>query len=210
MFYKTQRAQDIPLRYKIRPISPCIHRPFPCGVFHCSLVTRHTNNEPLICSVAVSIMLYPLSLKQNKGSSVARHKGTKEHATIEQPMDIGPYVHLRHISHDTYDLPHLINFVLFQVTAQATCLTLTAMSVDRYQAIVHPLKSLRTRTTKTAAIISLSIWTCKYALPKIVMVVVVVVVVGVVVVVVVVTAAVAVEEEEEQMKYRCCLWSCCC
>ncbi|XP_072028786.1 G-protein coupled receptor 54-like [Amphiura filiformis] len=45
------------------------------------------------------------------------------------------------------------------VTAQATCLTLTAMSVDRYQAIVHPLKSLRTRTTKLAAIISASIWT---------------------------------------------------
>ena len=49
-----------------------------------------------------------------------------------------------------------------QVSAHATCLTLTAMSVDRYQAIVHPLKSLRTRTTKAASVVSLCVWSCKF------------------------------------------------
>ncbi|XP_030845804.1 G-protein coupled receptor 54-like [Strongylocentrotus purpuratus] len=49
-------------------------------------------------------------------------------------------------------------FFMMQVTAQATCLTLTAMSVDRYKAIVRPLQSLKTRTTRAAVIINVCIW----------------------------------------------------
>ncbi|XP_071503853.1 G-protein coupled receptor 54-like [Diadema antillarum] len=49
-------------------------------------------------------------------------------------------------------------FFMMQVTAQATCLTLTAMSVDRYKAIVRPLQSLKTRTTRAALIINVCIW----------------------------------------------------
>ena len=30
-------------------LRPCIHRLFPCGVCPCSLLTRHTDNEPLFC-----------------------------------------------------------------------------------------------------------------------------------------------------------------
>ena len=60
---------------------------------------------------------------------------------------------------------HLIFSVLSsnsQVSAQSTCITLTAMSVDRYQAIVYPLKSLRNRTPQIALVVSVGIWTCKY------------------------------------------------
>ncbi|XP_041478034.1 G-protein coupled receptor 54-like [Lytechinus variegatus] len=51
-------------------------------------------------------------------------------------------------------------FYMMQVSAQATCITLTAMSVDRYQAIVYPLKSLRNRTPQIALLVSIGIWTC--------------------------------------------------
>ncbi|XP_071803783.1 G-protein coupled receptor 54-like [Asterias amurensis] len=49
-------------------------------------------------------------------------------------------------------------FYMMQVTGQCTCLTLTAMSVDRYQAIVHPIKSLKSRTTRVACIVNMCIW----------------------------------------------------
>ncbi|XP_022096747.1 uncharacterized protein LOC110982564 [Acanthaster planci] len=49
-------------------------------------------------------------------------------------------------------------YYLQLVTAQATCFLLTAMSVDRFHAIVRPLKSLRTRTLQMAVLISVSIW----------------------------------------------------
>ena len=45
-------------------------------------------------------------------------------------------------------------------------MTLTAMSVDRYQAIVHPLRSLKTRTTKLAIIVCMAIWTSKKLYPN--------------------------------------------
>ncbi|XP_071497676.1 G-protein coupled receptor 54-like [Diadema antillarum] len=51
-------------------------------------------------------------------------------------------------------------FQLIHVSAQATCITLTAMSVDRYQAIVYPLRSLRSRTPQIALLVSIGIWTC--------------------------------------------------
>lgn len=44
------------------------------------------------------------------------------------------------------------------VTVQATCVTLTAMSVDRYILIVHAVKSRTTRTTNKAVFINVSIW----------------------------------------------------
>ncbi|KAM9329817.1 G-protein coupled receptor 54-like [Gastrophryne carolinensis] len=53
---------------------------------------------------------------------------------------------------------------LQQVTAQATCITLTAMSVDRCYVTVYPLQSLRRRTPRLAMAISLGIWIGSFAL----------------------------------------------
>ncbi|KAM6948297.1 KISS1 receptor a [Aplochiton taeniatus] len=47
---------------------------------------------------------------------------------------------------------------LQQVTVQATCITLTAMSGDRCYVTVYPLKSLRHRTPRVAVIVSVCIW----------------------------------------------------
>ncbi|KAL4656132.1 G-protein coupled receptor 54-like [Arapaima gigas] len=65
-----------------------------------------------------------------------------------------------------YPLPSWIfgdfmcKFVAFlqQVTVQATCITLTAMSGDRCYATVYPLKSLHHRTPRVAMIVSICIW----------------------------------------------------
>ncbi|XP_070566046.1 G-protein coupled receptor 54-like [Ptychodera flava] len=50
------------------------------------------------------------------------------------------------------------SFYLIHVTVQATCITLTAMMVDRYYAIAHPLKSLKTRTPTVAMMVSAGVW----------------------------------------------------
>ncbi|XP_043938427.1 G-protein coupled receptor 54-like [Protopterus annectens] len=47
---------------------------------------------------------------------------------------------------------------LQQVTVQATCITLTAMSMDRCYATLYPLQSLRHRTPRVAMAVSLGIW----------------------------------------------------
>ena len=56
-----------------------------CSLVACTLVTHHTDNEPLIClvQVAVSIILYPLSITTihylcgaSQGNKGTRHKGT--------------------------------------------------------------------------------------------------------------------------------------
>uniref|UniRef100_A0A6J0U0W1 G-protein coupled receptor 54-like isoform X1 n=1 Tax=Pogona vitticeps TaxID=103695 RepID=A0A6J0U0W1_9SAUR len=47
---------------------------------------------------------------------------------------------------------------LQQVTVQATCITLMAMSVDRCYATLYPLQSLRYRTPQIAMAISIAIW----------------------------------------------------
>nr|XP_032822082.1 G-protein coupled receptor 54-like isoform X2 [Petromyzon marinus] len=47
---------------------------------------------------------------------------------------------------------------LQQVTVQATCMTLTAMSVDRCYVTVYPIRSLQHRTPCLAACISIGIW----------------------------------------------------
>ncbi|MBN3297834.1 GPR54 protein, partial [Amia calva] len=57
----------------------------------------------------------------------------------------------------------LVNY-LQQVTAQATCITLTAMSVDRCYATVYPLQSLRHRTPRMAMAVSVGIWIGSFAL----------------------------------------------
>ncbi|KAJ8029096.1 G-protein coupled receptor 54 [Holothuria leucospilota] len=44
------------------------------------------------------------------------------------------------------------------VTVQATCLTLTVMTIDRYNLIVHAVKSRNTRTTTRAAVFNIFIW----------------------------------------------------
>ncbi|RXM28312.1 G-protein coupled receptor 54 [Acipenser ruthenus] len=48
--------------------------------------------------------------------------------------------------------------IIFLVTVQATCITLTAMSADRCYATVYPLKSLRHRTPRVAMAVSICIW----------------------------------------------------
>ncbi|MEE6487512.1 hypothetical protein FKM82_014928 [Ascaphus truei] len=50
-----------------------------------------------------------------------------------------------------------VNYIQ-QVSVQATCVTLTAMSVDRWYVTVFPLRSLRQRTPRVAAAVSLGIW----------------------------------------------------
>ncbi|KAJ8408335.1 hypothetical protein AAFF_G00257490 [Aldrovandia affinis] len=45
-----------------------------------------------------------------------------------------------------------------QVSAQATCVTLMAMSVDRWYVTVCPLRSLSCRTPQVATVVSLGIW----------------------------------------------------
>nr|CCH26287.1 Kissr-3 protein, splice variant 1 [Anguilla anguilla] len=52
----------------------------------------------------------------------------------------------------------LVNY-LQQVTVQATCITLSAMSVDRCYVTVYPLQSLRHRTPRMAMAVSIAIWT---------------------------------------------------
>ncbi|RXM29194.1 G-protein coupled receptor 54 [Acipenser ruthenus] len=52
----------------------------------------------------------------------------------------------------------------YQVTAQATCITLTAMSVDRCYATVYPLQSLRHRTPRVAMAVSVGIWIGSFVL----------------------------------------------
>ncbi|XP_068127331.1 kiSS-1 receptor [Hyperolius riggenbachi] len=50
-----------------------------------------------------------------------------------------------------------VNYIQ-QVSVQATCVTLTAMSIDRWYVTVYPLRSLRQRTPRVAATVSLGIW----------------------------------------------------
>ncbi|XP_019393793.1 PREDICTED: kiSS-1 receptor [Crocodylus porosus] len=50
-----------------------------------------------------------------------------------------------------------VNYIQ-QVSVQATCMTLTAMSVDRWYVTVFPLRSLRQRTPRVAVTVSLGIW----------------------------------------------------
>ncbi|XP_077888467.1 kiSS-1 receptor isoform X2 [Ictidomys tridecemlineatus] len=50
-----------------------------------------------------------------------------------------------------------VNYIQ-QVSVQATCATLTAMSVDRWYVTVFPLRALHRRTPRLALVVSLSIW----------------------------------------------------
>ncbi|XP_039322503.1 kiSS-1 receptor [Saimiri boliviensis] len=50
-----------------------------------------------------------------------------------------------------------VNYIQ-QVSVQATCATLTAMSVDRWYVTVFPLRALHRRTSRLALAVSLSIW----------------------------------------------------
>ncbi|KAK2086812.1 KiSS-1 receptor [Saguinus oedipus] len=50
-----------------------------------------------------------------------------------------------------------VNYIQ-QVSVQATCATLTAMSVDRWYVTVFPLRALHRRTPRRALAVSLSIW----------------------------------------------------
>ncbi len=84
-------------------IRSCIHRLFPCGVCPCSLVTRHTDNEPLFCLVGTTYG-YSHKAKQRVIICVARHKGTRTHATSEQSMDARPYIASCYISASTSGL----------------------------------------------------------------------------------------------------------
>ncbi|XP_077978929.1 G-protein coupled receptor 54-like [Glandiceps talaboti] len=50
------------------------------------------------------------------------------------------------------------SFYLIFVTVQANCFTLTAMTVDRYFAIVHPMASISRRSPKVVLTISIVVW----------------------------------------------------
>uniref|UniRef100_G3S0Q9 KISS1 receptor n=1 Tax=Gorilla gorilla gorilla TaxID=9595 RepID=G3S0Q9_GORGO len=50
------------------------------------------------------------------------------------------------------------NSLVIYVSVQATCATLTAMSVDRWYVTVFPLRALHRRTPRLALAVSLSIW----------------------------------------------------
>ncbi len=52
-----------------------------------------------------------------------------------------------------------------QVTAQATCITLSAMSVDRFYVTIYPLQSLRHRTPQMALSVCTTIWICMKIIP---------------------------------------------
>ncbi|XP_036375247.1 G-protein coupled receptor 54-like [Megalops cyprinoides] len=54
----------------------------------------------------------------------------------------------------------MCKFVIYiqQVSAQATCVTLTALSVDRLYVTVCPLRSLSCRTPQVATVVSVGIW----------------------------------------------------
>ncbi|XP_069111437.1 G-protein coupled receptor 54-like [Argopecten irradians] len=47
---------------------------------------------------------------------------------------------------------------MIYVTMHATCLTLTAMTVDRYHAIVHPVSSMNWRSRRASTIVSIVVW----------------------------------------------------
>lgn len=49
------------------------------------------------------------------------------------------------------------NLLMFS-SVQAVCLTLAAMTIDRYMAILYPLKSIDFRTTKMAFLTNIFIW----------------------------------------------------
>lgn len=58
---------------------------------------------------------------------------------------------------------HFINLLIFS-SLQSTCLTLTAMTIDRYLAILYPFKSIHFRTSKFAVIITICIWIASFVL----------------------------------------------
>lgn len=59
---------------------------------------------------------------------------------------------------------HIVNkllqlkIVFFQVTLHATCFTLTALTIDRYHAIVNAVTSMNWRSRRTSTIVSLMVW----------------------------------------------------
>ena len=53
-------------------------------------------------------------------------------------------------------------FLKFQVTLHATCFTLTAMTIDRYHAIVNAVRSMNWRSRRASSIVCLSVWAGKY------------------------------------------------
>ncbi|KAI8516123.1 receptor [Branchiostoma belcheri] len=53
---------------------------------------------------------------------------------------------------------------MMQVTAQATCLTLAIMSIDRYCAIVHPIGSLGFRKRRIAIVLNICTWIASFLL----------------------------------------------
>ncbi|CAC5397418.1 KISS1R [Mytilus coruscus] len=48
---------------------------------------------------------------------------------------------------------------MIYVTLHATCLTLSAMTIDRYHAIVNPIQSMNWRSTRASSFVCLGVWT---------------------------------------------------
>ena len=55
-----------------------------------------------------------------------------------------------------------IYFVFFSINFFTSVLTLTAMSVDRYLAVCHPVSSVKYRTTRIAFFVCVSIWSVSF------------------------------------------------
>lgn len=53
------------------------------------------------------------------------------------------------------------NYMIY-VTLHATCFTLTALTIDRYHAIVNAVSSLNWRTRRTSTIVSLLVWAVSF------------------------------------------------
>eukprot|EP00058_Branchiostoma_floridae_P011509 XP_002596997.1 hypothetical protein BRAFLDRAFT_215967 [Branchiostoma floridae] len=71
-----------------------------------------------------------------------------------------PFISINYLTYGWIFGKTMCTFVpyMVQVTAQATCITLAVLSIDRYCAIVHALRSINFRTPKVAAITSCGTW----------------------------------------------------
>ncbi|XP_035688659.1 G-protein coupled receptor 54-like [Branchiostoma floridae] len=71
-----------------------------------------------------------------------------------------PFATIKYLTYDWIFGKTMCTFVPYmtEVSVLATCITLAVLSIDRYCAVVHPLRSINFRTPKVAAIISGCTW----------------------------------------------------
>ncbi|KAI8491343.1 receptor [Branchiostoma belcheri] len=105
-------------------------------------------------------------LLQGTSNPVARYVTSCSQRSTSQPVATTSHPVARFVTSCTYPLTSWV-FGQFMckfvtscslITVTATCITLTAMSVDRYFAIVHPIKSKQWRTPRMAKVVSAGVW----------------------------------------------------